>query len=121
MRNKTVAIILAIVALVVVGVFVVKPMLIGKQEEQLCLCTESGKEYKVMVTVGSEGPFMNPDSKKMTLRPAYLAKWQGKDGKVNEKVIIRGTEEEHGITSTNQVFDKPEEKKPEEKKPEEKK
>ncbi len=97
MRNKTVAIILAVVALVVLGLFVIKPLLVGKLEERTLICKESGERFTLQVKIGSVPPYINPKTGKPTLFNGYFCKWRGKDGKTNEKWIIEGTEQEHGI------------------------
>lgn len=105
MRNKTVSIILAVVALVVLGLFVIKPLFVGKLEERTLICKESGEKFTVQVKIGSVPPYTNPKTGKPTLFNGYLCKWKGKDGKVNEKWLIEGTEQENGIEPRQIIFE----------------
>lgn len=107
MKNKTVAIILAIVALVVVAVFVVKPLL-GKTEERTLKCKVSGESFVLPVKIGSVPPYINPKTNQPTLFNAYKCKWTDrKTGKVREDLVIEGQEEELGIGADNKIVDVP--------------
>jgi len=106
MKNKNIAIILAVVALVVVGLFVIKPLLIGQTEMRTVMCSISGEKFdNFPVKVGSTGPYVNPKTGQPTLLNAYLAKWKTKDGKIQEKWIIEGKEFENHIDAASLIYE----------------